>query len=123
LGRVGCTRLELNFKGQFPHPTKDQRDNKIDNVNDNVTQAVLGFGFAFLKQTKWTTEIDMHLSKEQNLRVSISGNHVSHIPGVGQLPAKYILDDNHGFACIHGGPGDICLDVLNLNFVAHATIL
>lgn len=57
------------------------------------------------------------------VRVSISSNHVSHIPSVGQPPAKYILDDDHSFACVHRGPGDICLDVLNLDFLAHATVL
>lgn len=57
------------------------------------------------------------------IRVSVPSNHVGYIPGVGQLPAKYILDDNHSFACIHRGLGDVRLEVLDLNFLAHATIL
>lgn len=55
--------------------------------------------------------------------VPISCNHVSHISGIGQLPAEYILNDDHGFASIHGGSGDISLDVLDLHFTPHPSIL
>lgn len=57
------------------------------------------------------------------LRVAISCNHVSHISSIGQLPAEYILNDDHGFARVDGGSGDISLDVLHLNFTPHPSIL
>lgn len=56
-------------------------------------------------------------------RVSISRDHVSHISGIGHLPTEYILNDNHGFASVNGGSGDISLDMLHLNFTPHPSIL
>lgn len=56
-------------------------------------------------------------------RVSISCDQVSHVSGVGQLPAKYILNDDHGLVRVEGGLGHVSLDVLDLNFLSHPSIL
>ena len=83
-----------------------------------------------LKETKYRNLHEFKPKKKKKkkhrisyVRVSISCNHVSHISGVGQLPAKYILNDNHSFASIHGGFGEISLDVLHLNFMPQPSIL
>lgn len=87
---------------------------------------LFGFGFVFSQGNK-IDHRNLHEFKESNrtsyVRVSISCDHVSHVSGIGQLPAKYILNDDHSLACVEGGLGDISLDVLDLNFAPHPSIL
>lgn len=87
---------------------------------------LFGFGFVFPEGTI-TEHRNPQEFKEKNrtsyVRVSISCDQVSHVSGVGQLPAKYILNDNHGLVRVEGGLRHVSLDVLDLNFLSHPSIL